>query len=63
MVCFLDRLKQEKPVYLPDIEDIEKFSSGVLPDGSNVTGSVSMMAFYSDQQKGSHIEFILDLVC
>ncbi|XP_061174523.1 thioredoxin domain-containing protein 16-like [Saccostrea echinata] len=45
-------LKQEKPVSLADKEEIEKFFNGVLPDGSNITGSVSVVALFADQKKG-----------
>ncbi|XP_062571904.1 thioredoxin domain-containing protein 16-like [Saccostrea cucullata] len=45
-------LKQEKPVSLADKEEIEKFFTGILPDGSNITGTVSVVALFDDQNKG-----------
>ena len=52
---FFYRLKQDKPVSLLDKPNIESFLNGVLPDGSNITGSVFVVGlFASAQSKGKN---------
>lgn len=43
-------LKQEKPVPLLEKINIEKFFNGILPDGSNISGSVFVVGLFADTQ-------------
>lgn len=47
---FFFRLKQDKPVSLLEKNDIEKFLNGILPDGSNISGSVFVVGLFADAQ-------------
>lgn len=52
------RLKQEKPVSLLEKNDIEKFFNGILPDGSNISGSVSVVGLFADAQSKGEKGFV-----
>ena len=55
MIIFFNRLKQDRPVSLLDIPNIKSFLNGILPDGSNITGSVFVVGlFASAQSKGKN---------
>lgn len=55
---FYFRLKQEKPVSLLEKNDIEKFFNGILPDGSNISGSVSVVGLFADAQSKGEKGFV-----
>lgn len=55
---FFFRLKQEKPVSLLEKNDIEKFFNGILPDGSNISGSVSVVGLFADAQSKGEKGFV-----
>lgn len=66
--CF--RLKQDKPVSLLEKNDIEKFLNGILPDGSNISGSVFVVGLFADaQSKGekgffqTNLTYVTHTVC
>lgn len=56
--CFFFRLKQEKPVSLLEKNDIEKFLNGILPDGSNISGSVFVVGLFADAQSKGEKGFV-----
>lgn len=58
MLGFFFRLKQEKPVSLLEKNDIEKFFNGILPDGSNISGSVSVVGLFADAQSTGEKYFV-----
>lgn len=58
MLVFFFRLKQEKPVSLLEKNDIEKFFNGILPDGSNISGSVSVVGLFADAQSKGEKGFV-----
>lgn len=55
---FFFRLKQEKPVSLLEKNDIEKFFNGILPDGSNISGSVFVVGLFADAQSKGEKGFV-----
>lgn len=55
---FFFRLKQEKPVSLLEKNDIEKFFNGILQDGSNISGSVSVVGLFADAQSKGEKGFV-----
>lgn len=55
---FFFRLKQEKPVSLLEKNDIEKFLNGILPDGSNISGSVFVVGLFADAQSKGEKGFV-----
>lgn len=57
---FFFRLKQDKPVSLLEKNDIEKFLNGILPDGSNISGSVFVVGLFADAQSKGEKGFFLD---
>lgn len=58
MLFFFFRLKQEKPVSLLEKNDIEKFFNGILPDGSNISGSVFVVGLFADSQSKGEKGFV-----
>lgn len=58
MLVFFFRLKQEKPVSLLEKNDIEKFLNGILPDGSNISGSVFVVGLFADAQSKGEKGFV-----
>lgn len=58
LFCFFFRLKQDKPVSLLEKNDIEKFLNGILPDGSNISGSVSVVGLFADAQSKGEKGFV-----
>lgn len=61
MYCCIFRLKQEKPVPLLEKINIEKFFNGILPDGSNISGSVFVVGLFADTQSKGEKDFVLPL--
>lgn len=57
-MLFFFRLKQEKPVSLLEKNDIEKFLNGILPDGSNISGSVFVVGLFADAQSKGEKGFV-----
>lgn len=55
---FFFRLKQDKPVSLLEKNDIEKFLNGILPDGSNISGSVFVVGLFADAQSKGEKGFV-----
>lgn len=58
MLVFFFRLKQDKPVSLLEKNDIEKFLNGILPDGSNISGSVFVVGLFADAQSKGEKGFV-----